>query len=328
MSRNRDIAGFLGKTEAVNAQNLPLSTGGTGIDSAATFALIDSDYITARAGSGTVDSATVLSLVDSDYITARSASGTVDSATVLSLVDSDYVIARAPAGGADSGAATLGYEFERTFQYSGTLAVADGDQRFYFNKDTQLKTILATVGTSPVGSDLIVKIQKNDSDITDTITLASGASTKSLASTTSFLKNDFATVDITQVGSTTPGANLFVNMLFEKSVTEFFKSYHKNGDLSVYTGDQRFYLQGASILKNVEAYVKGAPVGAAMSINIVKNDATTIKTVTIADGQYNSGTTNDTINLAKDDYLTINITQVGSTTAGSDLYVNLTFNKG
>ena len=304
MSRNRDIAKFLGKTEAVNAQNLPLSTGSTGIDSAATFALIDSDYITARAGSGTVD-----------------------SATVLSLVDSDYVIARAPAG-ADSGAATLGYEFERTFQYSGTLAVADGDQRFYFNKDTQLKTILATVGTSPVGSDLIVKIQKNDSDITDTITLASGASTKSLASTTSFLKNDFATVDITQVGSTTPGANLFVNMLFEKSVTEFFKSYHKNGDLSVYTGDQRFYLQGASILKNVEAYVKGAPVGAAMSINIVKNDATTIKTVTIADGQYNSGTTNDTINLAKDDYLTINITQVGSTTAGSDLYVNLTFNKG
>jgi len=304
MSRNRDIAKFLGKTEAVNAQNLPLSTGSTGIDSAATFALIDSDYITARAGSGTVD-----------------------SATVLSLVDSDYVIARAPAG-ADSGAATLGYEFERTFQYSGTLAVADGDQRFYFNKDTQLKTILATVGTSPVGSDLIVKIQKNDSDITDTITLASGTSTKSLASTTSFLKNDFATVDITQVGSTTPGANLFVNMLFEKSVTEFFKSYHKNGDLSVYTGDQRFYLQGASILKNVEAYVKGAPVGAAMSINIVKNDATTIKTVTIADGQYNSGTTNDTINLAKDDYLTINITQVGSTTAGSDLYVNLTFNKG
>ena len=304
MSRNRDIAKFLGKTEAVNAQNLPLSTGSTGIDSAATFALIDSDYITARAGSGTVD-----------------------SATVLSLVDSDYIIARAPAG-ADSGAATLGYEFERTFQYSGTLAVADGDQRFYFNKDTQLKTILATVGTSPVGSDLIVKIQKNDSDITDTITLASGTSTKSLASTTSFLKNDFATVDITQVGSTTPGANLFVNMLFEKSVTEFFKSYHKNGDLSVYTGDQRFYLQGASILKNVEAYVKGAPVGAAMSINIVKNDATTIKTVTIADGQYNSGTTNDTINLAKDDYLTINITQVGSTTAGSDLYVNLTFNKG
>ena len=117
-------------------------------------------------------------------------------------------------------------------------------------------------------------------------------------------------------------------MLFEKSVTEFFKSYHKNGTLSVYTGDQRFYLQGASILKNVEAYVKGAPVGAAMSINIVKNDATTIKTVTIADGQYNSGTTNDTINLAKDDYLTVNITQVGSNTAGSDLYVNLTFNKG
>jgi hypothetical protein len=96
----------------------------------------------------------------------------------------------------------------------------------------------------------------------------------------------------------------------------------------VYDGVQRFYLQGASILKNVEAYVKGAPAGAAIIINIVKNSTTTVKTVTIADGALNSGTTNDTINLAKDDYLTVNITQVGSTTAGSDLYVNLTFNKG
>lgn len=308
MSRNRDIAKILGLTEAENTGNVSVfGSGGSG---------------------GGLDSATVLAFIDSDYVLGIAGTGTVDSATVLSLVDSDYVTARAPAASADSGTATLGYEFERTFQYSGGIKVAAGDQRFYFNKDTNLKSILATVATAPVGSSLIVNIQKNDSDITDTITLASGASTVSAGSSTAFAKNDFATVNITQVGSQTAGSNLFVNMLFEKSVAEFFKSYHKNGTISVYDGAQRFYLQGASILKNVEAYVKGAPAGAAIIINIVKNSTTTVKTVTIADGALNSGTTNDTINLAKDDYLTVNITQVGSTTAGSDLYVNLTFNKG
>jgi hypothetical protein len=34
------------------------------------------------------------------------------------------------------------------------------------------------------------------------------------------------------------------------------------------------------------------------------------------------------IALAEGDYLTVNITQVGSSTAGADLYINLSFNKG
>lgn len=288
MSRVRDLAQILGKTEAVNTTNVALGTGtGTGgVDSAATITLIQST-------------------IDSSYVQVREDNPAVDSAT-----------------------ATLGYEFERTYQYEGTLDVDSGNQRFYFNRDADLKTILTTVGTAPAGSAIIAKIRKNDSDITDTITLPAGTATKTQSSVSSFVKNDFVTIDIDQVGSSTAGANLFVNMLFEKLVTEFFKTFHKNQTLTTFTGTQRFYLQSASILKNVEAYVKTAPVGAAININIVKNGSTTIKSISIANGSTSSGDNADTINIAKNDYITVDVTQVGSTTAGTDLYVNLTFNKG
>lgn len=289
MSRVRDLAQILGKTEAANPDNTALGTG---------------------TGDGGVDSAATISLIQT-------------------TVDSSYVQVREdnPAA-ADSATATLGYEFERTYQYQGTLDVDSGSQRFYFNRDADLKTILTTVGTAATGSAIIAKIKKNNSDITDTITLPAGDTTKTQSSISSFVKNDFITIDVTQVGSSTAGANLFVNMLFEKAVTEFFKTFHRNSTLTTFTGTQRFYLQSASILKNVQAYVKTAPVGASININIVKNGSTTIKSVSIADGSTSSGDNTDTINIAKDDYITVDVTQIGSTTAGTDLYVNLTFNKG
>lgn len=109
---------------------------------------------------------------------------------------------------------------------------------------------------------------------------------------------------------------------------EFFKTFSRSGDLEVTTGTQRFYLVSASILKNVEAYVKTAPAGADATLNVIKNGSSTIKTVTISDGNTSSGDNLSEISLVEGDYLTINITQIGSSTAGTDLYVNLTFNKG
>ena len=108
----------------------------------------------------------------------------------------------------------------------------------------------------------------------------------------------------------------------------FFKTFNRSGDLAVTTGTQRFYLVATSELSNVEAYVKTAPVGADATFNIIKNGSTTIKTVTISDGNTSSGDNLSEIALAEGDYLTVNITQVGSSTAGADLYINLSFNKG
>ena len=49
MSRTRDLASILGKTEAANTTNVALGTGsGGGLDSADTLQLIDSDYVQIR----------------------------------------------------------------------------------------------------------------------------------------------------------------------------------------------------------------------------------------------------------------------------------------
>ena len=109
---------------------------------------------------------------------------------------------------------------------------------------------------------------------------------------------------------------------------DFFKTFNRSGDLAVTTGTQRFYLVAPSELKNVEAYVKTAPVGADATFAIIKNGSSTIKTVTISAGNTSSGDNLSEIALAEGDFLTVNITQVGSSTAGADLYINLSFNKG
>ena len=45
MSRNADIAKFLGRTEAVNSSNTALGTGSGGVDSAGTLTLVGIDGI-------------------------------------------------------------------------------------------------------------------------------------------------------------------------------------------------------------------------------------------------------------------------------------------
>lgn len=69
MGRSRDIAAFLGKTEAANTTNLGLlnSTSASVMDSAGITQMIDSSYIQLRqtsVGSGGIDSAATLTLVN------------------------------------------------------------------------------------------------------------------------------------------------------------------------------------------------------------------------------------------------------------------------
>ena len=118
------------------------------------------------------------------------------------------------------------------------------------------------------------------------------------------------------------------NTVGNPALGDFFKTINRSGDLAVTTGTQRFYLVAPSELKNVEAYVKTAPVGADATFAIIKNGSSTIKTVTISAGNTSSGDNLSEIALAEGDFLTVNITQVGSSTAGADLYINLSFNKG
>ena len=117
MSRNRDIASFLGKTEASNTTNERLGRAGE-IDSSLVTSLVDSAYIQIRdraardssfinalIDASAMDSGRVIRLIDSAYIQLRQAPDTTrDSAFITSIIDSSYVTARASTF--DSAAAT------------------------------------------------------------------------------------------------------------------------------------------------------------------------------------------------------------------------------
>ena len=100
------------------------------------------------------------------------------------------------------------------------------------------------------------------------------------------------------------------------------KSYNYDGTLAVNTGDKRLYMARAGTFGTFDMYVKTAPAGAALNVQINKNGSS-IGTGTIADGA-NSGTGQalSSTSFSAGDYLTVDITQIGSSTAGEDLYIN------
>lgn len=114
----------------------------------------------------------------------------------------------------------LDFKLVSTFTYPGNLSVSTGQARFYMYKSGVIKDVIASVATTPVGSSVIVDILKNGTTIytggTGRPTITSGAfvDTSSVPSVTSFSTGDYFTVDIVQVGSTTAGANLVVELIY------------------------------------------------------------------------------------------------------------------
>lgn len=150
--------------------------------------------------------AAITSLIDSNYVAAR-APGGVDSNAITSLIDSDYVAARAPAGGG-GGAAVI------TYTYDGILSNNIGSKRRYISSTSTLATADLYVITPSSGSAINLRINKNGSSA-GTVTIDSGqTSSINNALNISLAQNDYLTVDITQVGSVTPGSNLYMNLKF------------------------------------------------------------------------------------------------------------------
>lgn len=103
------------------------------------------------------------------------------------------------------------------FSVTGVLSVQAGASRIYFEGDYAVESVRAAVSGAPAGSSLIVDVNKNGSTIfttqADRPTIAAAAFTAlgtgtGLAAT--YALGDFMTVDIDQVGSTTPGTTLTV----------------------------------------------------------------------------------------------------------------------
>ena len=103
-----------------------------------------------------------------------------------------------------------------TFSSTGVLAVKSGGTRYYYEQAATIQQIRASVGTAPSGSSIIIDVRKNGTSIfplSPKPTIISGTNTATATpDTTSLSAGDYLTVDITQIGSITPGADLSVEI--------------------------------------------------------------------------------------------------------------------
>ena len=98
--------------------------------------------------------------------------------------------------------------------------------------------------------------------------------------------------------------------------------YGYQGTLAVTTGLARYYLESSGTVTRIRASVGTAPTGSSIIVTLLENGIS-VGTATIAAGAF-TGTTTLSSTYVAGDYLTANITQVGSTIAGTDLTVTVT----
>ena len=102
------------------------------------------------------------------------------------------------------------------------------------------------------------------------------------------------------------------------------KAYRYDAVLATNVSTKRIYLHQAFSSVLIDAFVSVAPEGSNATFSVKKN-GTSFQTITITDGNTSSVNTNNTTAFAEGDYITIDITAVGSTTAGENLYFVLSF---
>jgi hypothetical protein len=103
--------------------------------------------------------------------------------------------------------------------YAGTLVVVTGKIKWIAPKAHTITNVIISVGTAPTGADIIVDVNKNGTTVFTTqanrpkITAGNFTDTSSVPDVTAIAQNDYLTVDIDQVGSSQPGADLSVQIV-------------------------------------------------------------------------------------------------------------------
>jgi len=101
--------------------------------------------------------------------------------------------------------------------------------------------------------------------------------------------------------------------------TEAHTTLEQDGTLSVTTGTARWYAPRNIEITKIRPFVGIAPVGSALNLRVNKNGSS-IHTLSVSAGQNTATSTVSTpLEVNEGDYLTVDVTSVGSTTAGSDL---------
>jgi hypothetical protein len=101
-----------------------------------------------------------------------------------------------------------------TLNQSGDLEATTGTKRWYAPKDLTIKKITARVGTAAAGSSINITVNKNGSSAATT-SIAAGSTKQESTVSISLNEDDYLTVDITQVGSTTAGTDLSITFTYQ-----------------------------------------------------------------------------------------------------------------
>lgn len=103
---------------------------------------------------------------------------------------------------------------QQAFSYTGTLTVYTGKSRFPITREGTIAHLQATLGTAAAGSGVGLRINVNGVSA-GTLTIPAGSNTASTTLAATVHSNDYITVDVTSIGSTTAGADLTVLVTVE-----------------------------------------------------------------------------------------------------------------
>jgi hypothetical protein len=115
-------------------------------------------------------------------------------------------------------------DFTQTFTVPGPLTVGTGKARFYFNQEVQIANVMASVDTAPTGASVIVDVNVNGTTIfttqanRPTIAASQFTDLSSVPNITTVGATAYVTVDIDQVGSDLPGADLVVQIQYRQRI--------------------------------------------------------------------------------------------------------------
>lgn len=132
------------------------------------------------------------------------------SPTTQSVRD-NFAAAKSEIEGLQAG---VGIPQVRYLSMPGNVTVFTGKARWYPPQNISVTSIQASVDTAPVGSSIMITLKKNGSTVT-TASIAAGANQGAAQAVSSTATStDYYTIDVTQIGSTTPGADLVVSIKY------------------------------------------------------------------------------------------------------------------
>lgn len=190
-----------------------------------------------------------------------------------------------------------------------------------------------TARDAPTGSSLTVQIRKNGTT-QQTITLTSGSTDTGYTNQTiSFSQGDVMLFRIATIGSTNEGSGLQLSV--DVSATDYTEArptqtpylVEQEGLISVGT-IFTYTLARTVSMKSAQFTLRGAPTGSSAIVTISHTNTlgtTTVATLTIAANNLDSGVTVLSETFYPGDIITVAVTQIGSTSAGSGLAVAMDY---